>query len=379
MNLPCDYPFTHFEVNHPNGDVTCCCQQTRVLGNINRQSATEIWNGEGYRDMRRRFLAGDILSVCPGECPVLHGWKQNERLDWYRTRPMSSPVRRNAERNEQEQADGALQLVSQPRWLRYAASYRCNLRCYHCFQAQDRTAQAELPDSFFAQARAWLPALQMVFLYGGEPLLEPRNLALVEEIAAQGEVEVRLSLITNAAVLSEAWRSALARVRPGIVSMSLDTCDPALFAELHPPARWDTVLANARFLAGWARARGETACFGFTMNRRNCGELPAFVDFCAAEGALATFQLAHNVFRDARFARTYALHTRGDFRRLLPLLQAAQARARAHGMHETERNLAEFITQAEKRSRWQPLLALRRRWHRWRRQRAAIRAEEGDR
>ena len=33
--LPCAYPFTHFEVNHPNGEVTFCCNRRLAMGNVN--------------------------------------------------------------------------------------------------------------------------------------------------------------------------------------------------------------------------------------------------------------------------------------------------------------------------------------------------------
>ncbi len=42
MKLLCDYPFTHFEVNNPNGDVTFCCNHNMVLGNVNNNSVEEI-------------------------------------------------------------------------------------------------------------------------------------------------------------------------------------------------------------------------------------------------------------------------------------------------------------------------------------------------
>ena len=36
----CYNPWTHFEVNNPNGDVTMCCVNPIVLGNVNEQYGT---------------------------------------------------------------------------------------------------------------------------------------------------------------------------------------------------------------------------------------------------------------------------------------------------------------------------------------------------
>ena len=54
-----------------DGSVVACERQDRLaLGNLHRQSLREIWHGDAYRDLRRRYLAGGI-SECV-ECP----WKQ---------------------------------------------------------------------------------------------------------------------------------------------------------------------------------------------------------------------------------------------------------------------------------------------------------------
>lgn len=56
----------------PNGAVFPCCRGPRELqmGNVNEQSLTEIWNGDKYREFRRRMHARDYPEVCRG-CDVL--------------------------------------------------------------------------------------------------------------------------------------------------------------------------------------------------------------------------------------------------------------------------------------------------------------------
>jgi radical SAM protein with 4Fe4S-binding SPASM domain len=56
----------------PNGEVFPCCRGPRELkmGNVNEQSLAEIWNGDKYRDFRRRMNARDYHEVCR-TCDVL--------------------------------------------------------------------------------------------------------------------------------------------------------------------------------------------------------------------------------------------------------------------------------------------------------------------
>ena len=51
---------------HPDGVVTVCCvdsARTLQMGNINQQSASEIWTGEKYRELREMHRSGRIADI----------------------------------------------------------------------------------------------------------------------------------------------------------------------------------------------------------------------------------------------------------------------------------------------------------------------------
>jgi MoaA/NifB/PqqE/SkfB family radical SAM enzyme len=47
-----------------NGDIRTCCFNDYALGNIDRNTIDEIWNGPRYRAMRKSVAEGKILEVC---------------------------------------------------------------------------------------------------------------------------------------------------------------------------------------------------------------------------------------------------------------------------------------------------------------------------
>jgi MoaA/NifB/PqqE/SkfB family radical SAM enzyme len=48
----------------PNGKVRPCCCNGVILGDLDKQSLREIWNGEGYQNLRRGFIEGTLTEQC---------------------------------------------------------------------------------------------------------------------------------------------------------------------------------------------------------------------------------------------------------------------------------------------------------------------------
>jgi len=65
--MDCYWP-RHMTYVTVEGDVTPCCNyfDSRELsfGNVFQQSGAEIWNGEKYKEFRRRLMAGDLPDRC---------------------------------------------------------------------------------------------------------------------------------------------------------------------------------------------------------------------------------------------------------------------------------------------------------------------------
>lgn len=338
MKLLCDCPFTHFEVNNPNGDVTFCSNHNMVLGNVNKNSLEEIWNGEAYKQVRQKFLDGKILEICPRNCAVLGGFKIWENIDWYKELPNESKAYKNAVLNEKEIAGGKVELTSRPRWLRFASSYACNLKCYHCFERVERKTALKLPDSFFEDVKKNVEAAQMVFFYGGEPLIENRNLDLMEYLSEKG-YPTRVFLITNGTVLNEKIKSVLNKSNLGFMSVSVDSIRENLYEELRYPAKWRETREHLKFFSEVLKKKKGGMLMLLTINKKNQEEMLNFIKFSRELDAIPFFQFAHNAFDDEHFRKNYEIYSRREYRDVKKRLLEARVSSISADLPVTVKNI----------------------------------------
>lgn len=64
----CDLPWRAILVD-VDGNVKCCCFQKKILGNLNKNSLEEIWNGEQFMTLRSSINSGYYDSFCLQDCP----------------------------------------------------------------------------------------------------------------------------------------------------------------------------------------------------------------------------------------------------------------------------------------------------------------------
>lgn len=172
--------------------------------------------------------------------------------------------------------------------LRISLTDKCNLRCTYCMPAEGVPLAPRdtllASDEIVTVARIAVEAgIDEIRLTGGEPLLRPDIVDLVERLAALegpgGRPE--LSMTTNAvrlAQLAKPLRDAgLARL-----NVSLDTLSPSRFATMTRRDRLDDVMAglDAARAAGFAPIKINTVL----LRGVNDDEAPALLDWALAEG-----------------------------------------------------------------------------------------------
>ena len=132
-------------------------------------------------------------------------------------------------------------------YLRISVTDRCNLRCQYCMPADGVTMLAHEDVLTFEEIAAVTRcAVDMgvtkVRLTGGEPLVRHGIITLVEMLGAIDGI-ADLAMTTNGILLGR-YAEDLARAGLGRVNVSLDTTDPAHYAELTRGGDVATALAG---------------------------------------------------------------------------------------------------------------------------------------
>lgn len=156
---------------------------------------------------------------------------------------------------------------------------RCNLKCVHCYA--QATATGDRDELTLEQGLAVLADLKafgvpVVLFSGGEPLLHPQILTLLERTVSLG---MRAVLSTNGTLITRELAQVLKGFGLSYVGISLDG-----LAEIHDrfrgqPGAFAAALAGVRH----CQEAGIKVGLRFTINRYNFQEIPAIFDLIEAE------------------------------------------------------------------------------------------------
>ncbi|MCB1016901.1 MAG: radical SAM protein [Acidimicrobiales bacterium] len=266
----CRAPFTSLHLDQ-HGDVRACCMnESFPLGNVTDRALVEIWHGERARRLRRALEADDLSLGCDFCAPQM----QEGRADlayarWFEGFPVEGP-------------DPAW-----PRQLELALTNTCNLRCVMCNGEWSSSIRAlverrpPLPqaydEAFFDGLRPFLPHLERVKFYGGEPFLAAENHRIWERLGELGGT-TRCAVVTNATRFDarvEAVLDALAFD----VTVSLDGVTAATVESLRRNLDFGEAVEHARRFREHTRRAGTAFGFNFCLTPANWHELGPFLAF----------------------------------------------------------------------------------------------------
>lgn len=299
----CYRPWTNFEVNDPNGDVSICPDRsTGVLGNINNQSINEIWNGEKYQQIRKQMYSDGADKTCGSHCLLLNGMKNYQSFSWFKDIDINSPCYKNALLNENEIRNGNTVISSFPRYMRFTISYQCNYRCYHCYQVKIREKNRRLPESFISDMKKYIKYYQFMFIFGGEPTLFPEFADLIKI----GSINpyVRYGIISNGSLIHKHF-SEIEKVNWAFIAISLDAATNDTYELLRKSKNWEKVNQNLRILSKLKKNKDFVFSMSMTLNSKNCHEIYDFVIFANNLNAIPQINLVSNFDNSFRFEYKY--------------------------------------------------------------------------
>jgi len=331
----CENPWVHFEVNNPNGDVTMCCDNSTVLGNVNEDSVADIWNGEGYQKIRKRMAEEGAHAFCPHTCPVLQGGKRYQNLDWYNDLDTENAARTNAQVNEDEYKARKTVLQSLPRWMRFAYSYACNLDCYHCYQRDDALMRLKLPKSFLSEINDLSPNFQVILPFGGEPFLYRPVLDFIEQ--DQLSEGCKYFFITNATLFTDRVKRLLEEKELLGIFVSLDAATDQSFETLRLRGRkgsWEVVLESLFWLKQLKAKKHFEFSISMTLNTLNHDEIERFIDLGIEYGAVPDVVMVANPDQSLDFQKEFLHFSDQQFDEMFSQIESSLKKVEMHQLHD---------------------------------------------
>lgn len=265
----CSIPFTSL-ILHPTGNVGACREKgtQHVMGNIEKQSIDEIWNGEALKSWRREFLTGKI-ETCKEEMRTksCHKLSLNRRLFFFlKEEPnefMKGPVLR----------------------LSPDLNGKCNLECPFCFVWKMPNGKYDsVPGFWDYMQKNVFPHVVQVDPLGGEPFVQQDLYKTIDMISAVNSGAL-WSFTTNGQwKFSRFIQEKLDKILIHNLSFSIDSINEETYSVVRKNGELLTVLKNLDDLIDYERFRrksdkGFMIILNATFQQRNWREVGPIIRF----------------------------------------------------------------------------------------------------
>lgn len=265
----CHAPFKSMYFAQQGKVHTCCYNRTFELGRYPQQSIHDIWFGKEADKLREYIRHNDLSLGCLGcKQQIVAGNFSGVKTLQY--------DERTANTNHY------------PSVMEFELSNTCNLECVMCsgeFSSLIRTKREGLPalpdvynDAFVEQLNAFIPFLDEVKFYGGEPFLVEMYYRIWERIRSLKRT-VRISVQTNATVLNSRIKELLQQTQFHI-NISIDSLQPERYAYIRKNASLEKTLENIRWFREYCRSKNTFFGISVCAMKDNRDELPDFIRFC---------------------------------------------------------------------------------------------------
>ncbi len=265
----CYAPFKSIYFGHGGKAVACCYNRNHVLGTYPQQSIKQIWFGDEANKLREYIKHNDLSLGCLG-C------KQHITSGNFDAVKTLQYDERTLNKNKY------------PSVMEFELSNVCNLECAMCngnFSSLIRAKRENLPPleipyntAFVNQLEEFIPYLDEVKFYGGEPFLVDIYYDIWERILKLNP-KVRISVQTNGTTLN----SRLKDLMEGIdfhINISFDSLKKEVYEEIRKNAVYERVRENINYFREYCRRKNTFFGISVCAMQQNRMELPEFINFC---------------------------------------------------------------------------------------------------
>jgi MoaA/NifB/PqqE/SkfB family radical SAM enzyme len=265
----CYAPFTSIYFGHHGRAIACCYNRTYTLGEYPAMSINEIWNGEKANQLREYIKNNDLTLGCLScEQQIRAGNYDATKAKQYDQHKLNSN--------------------GYPSVMEFELSNTCNLECEMCsgdFSSLIRAKREKLPpvkDSydmeFVRQLEEYIPYLEEMKFYGGEPFLIELYYEIWERVMELNP-KIRLSVQTNATVLNNRVKRIMEKTNFHM-NISFDSLQKETYEGIRINADFERVSENIKYFHQYCKERGTFFGISACAMQQNWKEMPDFINYC---------------------------------------------------------------------------------------------------
>jgi len=267
----CVRPFDHLQLMD-NGELLSCCPpwvNHYSIGNINKQSYEETWNGHQAQEFRRSILDGSYKYCNEKSCPHLYS----------KTGPLAKSARSKEVQNDI--LEGKLILDHGPQEIQFCYDKSCNLSCPSCrdetimVSNKDKQMYLDMQDKL--QSDYLKDALELVITGSGDAFGSPIFRTFLQTLQKEQAPKVQsIILLTNGLLITKYWDSlsSFAKEKIKYISISIDAATKETYLLNRRGGDWELLHKNLKFVQ-----QLEGVSFGTSMvvQNNNFREIKDFI------------------------------------------------------------------------------------------------------
>lgn len=273
----CPKPFEYLDIHYVNDEFRCylCCPTWLPvpIGDLEKKSLQEVWNGNLAKEIRKSILIGSYLYCVPDLCPDIQS----------RTLQPKEYIYKEEYREYLNHKEG--QVPHGPRIVYFSEDRTCNLACPSCRKDYISLESDTLKKISEARER-FLPDLMkdvesLNICSSGDPFSSKIYKDFLFEFNGTDYPKLKINLNTNGVLLTQSVFSKMKKIHSNLsnIIISIDAAREATYNIVRKGGHWNPLLENIRHLVKMRRENTfDHLQLDFVVQDHNYREMPLFVE-----------------------------------------------------------------------------------------------------
>lgn len=224
-----------------DGEISPCCFHYPFC-NISDIDKNDVWNGNEMRELRTRWVEGNLKGTPCYNCVGLSTYQYKYPI----VDDIKGRYSKNYSLNISEYLNNTIDLKSMPIEMVYVPGTLCNINCIHCCQPESdksTTIKIEYLSSYYNKYGQY--AIKNSFS-GGEPLALKGTFEIIKMFSKRQVANSELTLLTNGLLLNNKMES-LPRFKQYVLEWSIASFKRETYEYIHQ-ASYDKLIANLDYV-----------------------------------------------------------------------------------------------------------------------------------